>query len=184
MEKMTLTLEGKHFKRQYLLYIIEITHGEVNHYYIGQTGDHNYITARPPFRRLAGHLEDVGRSTQNQIYRYLAAEVSGFPEAAKKDSNFNEKIKQAVEDYLVGSTVKMYGYSLQEFNPEIARDKHLEIVRKVTLFEKMVINLFRTHSKRIANKKMTQPPRGVECPYQEILNQIIDDFLLDHKKNQ
>jgi hypothetical protein len=179
MEKMTVTLEGQHFKRKYLLYIIEITHGNDKHYYIGQTGDHNYITARPAFRRLAGHLEDVGRSTQNQIYRYLAAEVSGFPEAAKKDSNFNEKIKQAVEDYLVGSTVKMYVYPLQEFNPQIARDKHLEIVRKVTLFEKMVIDLFQIHSKRIANKKVTRPPKDAECPYFQTLNQIRSDFKLN-----
>jgi hypothetical protein len=181
MAEMILTLEGKHFKRQYLLYIIEITHGNDKHYYVGQTGDNRYTTARPAFRRLAGHLEDAGKSTQNQIYRYLAVEVLGLAEAKTK---FDEKVKQAVEDYLVKSTVKMYIYPLQPFEPGIEHDQHLKIVRKVTLFEKMVINLFRTNSKRIANKKMTQPPRDVECPYQEILQQIVTDFKLNHKLNQ
>jgi len=179
MAEMILTLEGKHFQRQYLLYILEITHGNDKYYYIGQTGDNKYTTARPAFRRLAGHLEDVGRSTQNQIYRYLAVEVLGISEAAKKDSTFDEKIKQAVEDYLVGSTVKMYVYPLQPFIPGIEHSQHLKIVRRATLFEKIVINLLLTHSKTIANKNVTPPPRGAECPYSQILNQIVANFKLN-----
>jgi len=173
---MILTLEGQHFKRQYLLYIIEIIHGNDRHYYIGQTGDHNYITARPAFRRLAGHLEDIGRSTQNQIYRYLAVRVLGFQEADSKGSNFDEKTKQSVEDFLVTSTIRMHVYSLQEFIPGIEHEKHLKIVREVTLFEQMVIDLFRNHEKRIANKKIIKPLIGKECPYPEILTRINDDF--------
>lgn len=107
----------------------------------------------------------------------------GFSEAARKDSKFNENLKQNVEDYLVGSTVRMYVYCLQEFNPKIARDKHLEIVRKVTLFEKMVIDLFRSQKKNIANKKMTKRKINYECPYQEILQQIVTDFELNPDKN-
>ena len=179
MGEMILTLEGKHFQRQYLLYILEITHGNDKYYYVGQTGDNRYITARPAFRRLAGHLEDVGTSTQNQIYRYLAVEVLGMSAAARRDSKFDEKIKQAVEDYLVGTTIKMYFYPLQPFIPGIEHSQHLKIVRKVTLFEKIVINLFLKHSKTIANKSLTPAPRGAECPYPEVLNQIIISFNLD-----
>jgi len=180
MAEMILTLEGKHFQRQYLLYIVEITHGNDKYYYVGQTGDNNYKTARPAFRRLAGHLEDVGWSTQNQIYRYLAVDVLGISEAARKDSTFDEKkIKQAVEDYLVGSTVKMYVYSLQPFIPDIEHSQHLKIVRKVTLFEKIVIGLLLTHSKTIANKNVALPPEGAECPYPQVLNQIVADFKLN-----
>ena len=183
MAKMILTLEGKHFQRQYLLYIVEITHGNDKYYYVGQTGDNNYITARPAFRRLAGHLEDVGRSTQNQIYRYLAVEILGISEAARKDSTFDEKIKQAVEDYLVGSTVKMYVYSLQPFIPDIEHSQHLKIVRKVTLFEKIVIGLLLTHSKTIANKNVALPPEDAECPYPQVLNQIVADFKLNKQND-
>lgn len=184
MAEMILTLEGKHFQRQYLLYIVEITHGNDKYYYVGQTGDNNYTTARPAFRRLAGHLEDVAKSTQNQIYRYLAVEVLGISEAARKDSTFDEKIKQAVEDYLVGSTVKMYVYPLQPFIPGIEHSQHLKIVRKVTLFEKIVIRLLLTHSKTIANKNVAPPPEGAECLYPQVLNQIVADFKLNHKLNK
>jgi hypothetical protein len=176
MADMILTLEGQHFRRQYLLYIIEITHGDDHHFYIGQTGDHHYITARPAFRRLAGHLDDGGRSTENQVYRYLAEKVLGFSEAGDKSENFNEKTKQAVEDYLVHSTVRMHVYSLQEFPPDIEREAHLTNVRKVRLFEKIVIDLFRKHQKRIANKKLSRIPEGEECPYPEILDRIKNDF--------
>lgn len=156
---MVLTLEGQHFRRQYLLYIIEIIHGSDSHYYIGQTGALNYITARPAFRRLAGHLEDIGRSTQNQIYWYLAVRVSGIQETNGKMSSFDEKTKQAVEDFLVNSTIRMHVYSLQEFVPGIEPEKHLEIVRKGTLFEQMVIGLFRNQEKRIVNKKIPRSHR-------------------------
>jgi len=179
MEKITLKLEGHHFKRQYLLYIIEISHGNDKHYYIGQTGDHNYTTARPAFRRLAGHLEDLGGSTQNQIYRYIAEIVLEFSEAGQKNSKFDEKIKQAVEEFLVDSTITMHIYPLQPFSPGIEKDRHLEIVRKVSLFEKIVINLFRTNKKSIANKKLTLPKKGAECPYPQIFAEIITDFMLN-----
>lgn len=179
MAEMVFMLEGKYFRRQYLLYIVEIAHGNDKYYYIGQTGDNKYTTARPVFRRLAGHLEDVGGSTQNQIYRYLAVEVLGISDASKKDSAFDEKIKQAVEDYLVGSTIRMYAYPLQPFVPRIEHSQHLEIVRRATLFERIVINLFLTHSKTLANKDVTPPPRGAECPFPQALNQIVADFRLD-----
>ena len=180
MAEMVFTLEGKYFQRQYLLYIVEIAHGNDKYYYIGQTGDKKHTTARPVFRRLAAHLEDTGRSTQNQVYRYLAVEVLGIADAKKKDSAFDGKIRQAVEDYLVGSTISMYAYHLQPFVPGIEHSQHLKIVRRVTLFEKIVINLFWTHSKTIANKKsVAAPSKGTECPFPQALNQIIADFRLD-----
>jgi hypothetical protein len=173
---MLLTLEGQHFRRQYLLYIIEIIHGQDRHYYIGQTGDHNYITARPAFRRLAGHLDDSGRSTENQVYRYLAAKVLKYAAAEDKSENFSEEIKQAVEDYLVHSTVRMHVYSLQEFPQSIEREAHLENVRKVRHFEKMVMELFTEGKKKIANLKISKPSGGRECPYPDILKRIKIDF--------
>jgi hypothetical protein len=176
MVDIILTLEGRYFKRQYLLYIIEISHGNDKHYYIGQTGDHNVITARPAFRRLAGHLDDQGASTQNQVYRYLAFDVLKFTKPKGKSKKFDEKLKQAVEDYFVGSTIDMNIYILDPFIQGIDRDHHLKMVEKVTHFEKIVIDLFRKHQKKIANKKLSKPLKGKDCPYPEILKRIESDF--------
>ncbi|MGA2917764.1 hypothetical protein [Methanoregula sp.] len=175
---MILTLEGQHFRRQYLLYIIQISNGNDNHFYIGQTGDNNATTARPAFRRLAAHLGDSGSSTENQVYQYLAEHVIEFPSNDNKGEKFNKKIKQAVEDYLVHSTISMYVYSLQEFPPGIEREVHLANVRKVRLFEKIIIDLFIKHQKKIANKKLSKPPRGAVCPYPDIFKRIESDFKL------
>jgi hypothetical protein len=175
---MTIILEGQHFRRQYLLYIIEILNGDDRHFYVGQTGDHNAVTARPAFRRLAAHLGDRGSSTENQVYRYLAECVIDNPNVNKINKNFNEQTKQEVEDYLVHSTITMYVYGLQEFPPGIEREIHLANVRKVRLFEKMIIALFRKHRKKIANKILPKLLKGKECPYPEILKRIESDFQL------
>lgn len=176
MADMILCLEGKHFRRQYLLYVIEITHGQDKYYYIGQTGDNHYKTARPAFRRLAGHLEDLGRSTQNQVYKYLAFEVLDNPRPKEKKYNFSDKIKQSVEDFLVDSEVKMYVYRLQSFESAISHEEHLGNVRNVITFEQMVIELFKARFRNIGNKKERKIPSAVKCPYPEILIQIKNDF--------
>jgi len=174
---MILTLEGQHLRRQYLLYIVEIVHENDSYYYVGQTGDNRYTTARPAFRRLAGHMEDLGTSTQNQIYRFLAVDILKFSEAKRK-KRFSDKIKQSVEDFLVNSTVKMYIYHLQPFQPGIEHDQHLAVVRKVTIFERMMISLLLFNSKKIANKKFKEIRKDVICPYPDVLNRIIADFKL------
>lgn len=67
-----LEIEGKHLESAYSVYIIEVNNKENNkeskYYYIGQTGDSQYITARSPLRRLMGHLTDIKSSTQNQVF--------------------------------------------------------------------------------------------------------------------
>ena len=138
MSKIILSLNGTYFKRQYLVYVVEVVHNNERFYYIGQTGDNRYVTARPVFRRLAAHLEDVGTSTQNQIYRFIAKDILGITKAAEKRSAFDEHTKQMVEKYLTNSIIVMHAYPLQPFMASVKHAEHLEIVRKVTLFEKIV----------------------------------------------
>jgi len=176
MADMVLELLGKHFRRQYLLYIIEISHGDDEYFYVGQTGDNKYITARPAFRRLAAHFEDQGRSTQNQIYRYIAADILKIEEARNKQSAFTPQTKQAVEDYLVNSVVRMYVYSLEPFSSTATHEKHLQKVRKATLLEKQVIDAFLQHNRKLVNKDLIRPPIGASCPYPGALEQIKQDF--------
>ncbi|MBT9131846.1 MAG: hypothetical protein DDT33_00347 [Firmicutes bacterium] len=178
MADMSLELLGEHFRRQYLLYIIEISHGDDKYFYVGQTGDNRYTTARPAFRRLAGHFEDGGQSTQNQIYRYIAADVLKIEEARNKQSAFTSQTKQAVEYYLVNSVVKMHAYSLEPFSSKATHEKHLQKVRKVTLLEKQVIAAFLQHNRRLVNKKLVILPTGDSCPYPQALEQIKQDFSL------
>jgi hypothetical protein len=156
---------------------VEIIHDNDEFYYVGQTGDNRDTTARPAFRRLAGHMEDLGTSTQNQIYRFLAVDVLNFSEARQK-KRFDDEVKQAVEDFLANSTVKMYVYHLQPFQPGIEHVQHLAVVRKVTNFERMVIDLLSINSKKIANKKLKKIKKTTACPYPDALDQIIADFKL------
>ena len=173
MPDIRIELPGAHFRRAYLLYVIEICHGKEQYFYVGQTGDNNYVTARPAFRRLSGHLDDSGRSTQNQVYKYIAANILGHREATSKAS-FPEAVKQDVEDFLVDSTVLMHIYKAKAFKPDVSRHNHLREVRAVTLMEKYVMVSFLEAGRLLMNKKIVKP-RGA-CPYPRLLIRIKSDF--------
>ena len=177
MADIVFELVGVHFRRQYLLYIIELSHKGENYYYIGQTGDHRYTTARPAFRRLAAHFEDREKSTQNQVYKYIASNLQGH--------NFiDDNAKQAVEEFLVNSRTKMYSYSLEPFVRTNSHDAHLKKVHNVTNFEKLVINLFITNGKKLMNKKVPSIEFNSVCYYPNALKQIVADFGLDGGKRR
>ena len=173
MSDLLIELPGVQFRRAYLLYVIEICRDQARYFYIGQTGDHNYITARPPFRRLSGHLDDIGRSTQNQVYRYIAVKILGHEEVESKAA-FSEEVKQAVEDFLVGSTVRMHIYQAHQFDPRITRANHLTAVKRVSLLEKFVIKAFANSGKTLMNRMITPPVEA--CPYPKLLARITSDF--------
>lgn len=173
MPDFSIELTGEQFRRAYLLYVIEICHNKDRYYYIGQTGDKNYITARPAFRRLSGHLEDRGESTQNQVYRYVATKVLGYGEAENREA-FHEKIKQAVEGFLVGSNVRMHIYKAHPFDPAISHSDHLTNVRKISLLERHVIRAFTNSGKSLINKTTIEPTEP--CPHPRLLARIKLEF--------
>jgi hypothetical protein len=175
MPDIRIELPGAQFRRAYLLYVIEICHGKEQYFYVGQTGDNNYLTARPAFRRLSGHLDDTGQSTQNQVYRYIATDIVGHKEASSKIS-FRESVKQDVEDFLVDSTVLMHIYKVKPFEPDVSRINHLRIVKDVTLMEQYVMVLFLEAGRSLMNKKILKPTDT--CPYPKLLARIKSDFNL------
>jgi hypothetical protein len=175
MPDVQIELPGAHFRRAYLLYVIEIRHGKEQYFYVGQTGDNHYLTARPAFRRLSGHLADTGRSTENQVYRYIATNILGH-EGAVSQISFSEAVKQDVEDFLVGSTVLMHVYRVKPFKPNVPRDNHLRDVRNVRLMERHVMASFLGAGRLLMNKKIQKPVSG--CPYPRLLVRIKSDFKL------
>ncbi|MBI2329760.1 MAG: hypothetical protein HYU85_09075 [Chloroflexi bacterium] len=172
MADMIFELTGEHFRRRYLLYVVELSHGDDKYFYVGQTGDRKFQTARPAFPRLAAHFGDQARSTQNQIYQYVARDILGF----SNQVGFNDKSKQAVEDYLVGSNVRMYVYFVGLFDSTIKLEEHAENRRKVEELEKHVIDTFHRNGKRLMNKKRALS--SIDCPYPEILKLVARDLEL------
>lgn len=173
---MVFELKGEHFKRRYLLYIVELSHKGNQYFYVGQTGDTRVITARPVFRRLAAHLEDR-KSTQNQLYQYVAHDILRFPEDEGKKIAFTERAKQAVEEYLVKSNIKMYAYHLESFLPTTT-EEHKKKRRKSQKIEKQAIAVFRKNGRRLMNKKQTPSAPCADCPYPEVLKRVVTDFNL------
>ena len=173
-----ITIDGQLFRRQYLLYVIALDNKHEQFWYVGQTGDRKYITARPPIRRLTAHFEDTGQSTQNQIYRHIASKSLCLPEGSRREGAFSESLKQAVEDYLVDSTIRMQVYCLEPLRPGIDRDKHLKIVKRVTDFEDFVVSALLSNGRRLANRAVRRQTRTTP-PYPEVFARILGDFGLE-----
>ena len=173
MPDIRIDLPGTQFRRAYLLYVIEVTRNGDAYFYVGQTGDNNYVTARPPFRRLAGHLEDVGQSTQNQVYRFIATEVLGHGDARGR-TTFSETVKQSVEDFLASASIAMHIYRVCPFDPKVERAEHRAIVWEVSRLEQRVIAAFQGAGKRLMNKRFISVP--ADGPHSDVLVRIRADF--------
>lgn len=175
MSDFLIELVGAQFKRAYLLYVIEIRHKQGTYFYVGQTGDNRYITARPAFRRLAGHLEDIGQSTQNQVYRDIAVNILKYRVAERK-ATFPEEIKLGVETFLVNSTVRMHVYVVEPFEHLVSKLNHLATVRRITQLENFVLQSFRDSGRYLMNRRFKHPMG--DCPYPDVLERVKSDFSL------
>ncbi len=177
MADLVTELIGEHFRRRYLLYIVEISHGRSMYFYVGQTGDTRVITARPVFRRLAAHLENR-KSTQNQVYQYVAHDILKFPEDEGNKTAFTEGARQAVEKYLVKSNIKMYAYYLERFQSTFTPEEHKKRRRKTQKMKNQVIAVFRENGRELINKRSTPTASYADCPYPEVMKKVARDFNL------
>lgn len=145
-------IDGKYLKSSYSVYIVEIINNESKCYYIGQTGDANYVTSRSPLRRLIGHLSDVKSSSENQIYKAIVKMLIKKEHTNLKSYTRDEK--ELIENYFVTSIIKMYSYPLFEFKYDETIENHRNIRKEVLEFEKQIIDLFSKSSLMVLNKKL------------------------------
>ena len=143
-----LNLDGKEqLKSMYSIYIIVLKNGNNKYFYIGQTGDRNYISARSPFLRLTGHLDKRESSTQNQLYKGIVEKILKI----KYDNNTYEN----VEKYFLNTKLLMYTFPIFDFKYGATIDEHTEKRGKVEKIENTLINHFieKYGKDKIINKK-------------------------------
>lgn len=158
MNYYRIHIDGKQFEQQYLVYIVRLRHSsDTVRYYVGQTGDRHYRTARPAFRRLAAHFEDRGYSTQNQVYRAVAGML--HKKEFKSRTRFSNDVKHEVSKYLVESQIDMFVFPIRPFDREVSSDQHKENVRFIEGVEQCTIwALCERHGKdAVLNKRISAP---------------------------
>jgi hypothetical protein len=159
MEHYQIILEGKHFQKNYLIYVISVINEQKgNYYYVGQTGDRNYRTARPAFSRLAGHFRDLKSSTENQVYKGILEKILKYD--SKDPKNYTEKIKNTISEYLSNSKVIMDVFPIIKFEPTVEMTEHKKNLSYVENIEKYLIKKLSEHynsKDRILNKKIHKP---------------------------
>jgi hypothetical protein len=175
MDYFTIQVEGLQFKKSYLIYVIEINHrNNGKYFYIGQTGDRNYRTARPAFRRLAAHFIDQGNSTENQVYRQIAVKILGI-ESAINRNKFTSDIKQKVSEFLVNSKIIMYAFPIFQYQDNVPSEEHKQNRIKVETLERIIINNFISNHgvDRILNNKIQSDIGAHTDELQEKVNNIM-----------
>ena len=175
MDYFSIDIDGRQFRKSYLIYVVEIIHkNKGQFFYIGQTGDRNYLTARPAFRRLGGHFSDQGHSTENQVYRQIAVKVLEL-KGAEKRATFSPTIKKAVSDFLVNSKTKMHVFPIRNFTDEITENQHKENREFVESIEKRVIHkiIDKFGENRILNKKILHSGNLDNKTTKELTDEII-----------
>jgi hypothetical protein len=153
MENYKIIIDGKkQFKNSYLIYIIEIEYNCIDKYfYIGQTGDRNHKSARPPFFRLSGHLNQQEKSTENQIYKGIVEQI------LKLDWNNKDDLRIKVNNFLINSIITMTVFPIFDYNYEIEMNLHKNNRIKVEEIENLLISEYikKYDRKKILNKKYT-----------------------------
>ena len=174
LDNFTIKLEGKHFSNSYLVYILRLGINGIDYHYIGQTGDNNHITARPAFRRLAGHFEDSNTSTQNKIYRFMARE---FIEPVGENKVITREVRSEIEKLLMTTEVEIFVYPLMEFDYRLVVPQiHKEKVKRVKEFEKHVIHWFDQNDYRLINSLRAALVIPMNDLFPEKMEAIKQDF--------
>lgn len=178
MNYYKISIDGKQFEKHYLIYIIQLRHQSKKYYYVGQTGDRHYKTARPAFRRLAGHLEDQGYSTQNQLYKAIMEQILKRRSEAK--GSFSNELKAEVSTYLVQSDIDMYVFPLLQFDEGVDQRLHSQNVLYVETVEKFLIQklMVQVGADSVLNKRKDLPASGsdAESVAEEILNMLMGEL--------
>ncbi len=140
MDFFRIHIDGEQFKPAYLVYVVRVRLSDgAEYFYVGQTGDRHYKAARPAFRRLAAHFDEQGSSTQNQIYRGLAARVLGVDTTAK--APFQPGLREDMAVFLSSTQIDMFAFPMHEFLSDASRTKHQEQVRRVEQIEQAAIRI-------------------------------------------
>lgn len=172
MEYFSIEIDGNHFKKNYLIYVIAIKKSDdINYFYIGQTGDRNYITARPAFRRLGGHLSDQGHSTENQVYRAIATSILKLE--PKNKQTFSPEIKHEVSKFLISSKITMHVFPIRDFPDDISKEEHNFNMLFIEQIERGVINTFilKYGREKILNKKI--------LPLKDLNNKDVNKWVIE-----
>lgn len=132
MEHSQITIKGTDLQSAYGVYVVLIKDQEKTFYYVGQTGDAKYISARSPFYRIAAHL-GYSTSTQNQVYKALSEQLG-------IDLFDSRKAREEMENWLADKKLDIHYFKVDDFEfldelMEEHKQEHTDKRRKTLALE-------------------------------------------------
>ncbi len=137
-----LKIAGNLLGNKYGVYIVQIDCNGSSYFYVGQTGDAKYISARSSFYRLAAHLA-YGKSTQNQVYEALRGKVG------------TDTSREEMENWLNDASIEMFFFPTDDFvyleESRENKDMHHGKIRKTLALETALIKIGKDRGLEILN---------------------------------
>ena len=152
------------------IYLFEIIKDSEKHFYIGMTGDNHYPSARSILHRLAGHIDLLKHSTQNQL---IVGVKNLFNKKLDEDLTLAElkTLNIKLHHWPIEGFVK-WGNSMNNINKSLNEyKKYKEIQQKVLALENKLIHDFETRLFNDTNGKLNNT---LEPEYLSIYNAVRD----------
>lgn len=141
-DKLQINFNASWFKSRYYVYVITVVHGHKIYYYVGQTGDRKYTTARSPFYRLWGHFNPYNSKSGTDSQLIKALFKKGILEDVKGVSK-RQIIDKALFEKKISITTSFY--PIEEFiNNETIEHKRKR--KAAEAVETALINMFEANS--------------------------------------
>lgn len=112
MKSFEIKIKSEWLQSAYYVYAISIKYKKKQYYYIGQTGDNHYHSARAPLYRIGGHFAK-GVSTENQIVKYFKETI------LKKDVS-----KTELEQALLESEITYQFWEIEKLDEHDNNEQH------------------------------------------------------------
>lgn len=137
----------------YYVYVAKIVVNGQLFYYIGQTGDGHYHTARGPLYRMSGHLAKSDSSTQNQLIKGLQ---NNFPNTD-------------IETILQNTAIQYTFFKIADYDAKDTKEQHQTKRLSTLCIERLLIFRFCQQNSKVFNE-------AVKTARSAAMKELSDDY--------
>lgn len=166
-----LQFNGRLLYPSFSIYLFEITHDtKGKFFYLGMTGDNHYPSARSILHRLAGHIDVLKKSTQNQFIKGLKKDIFDKEDLSSDDLC---KINVSLHHWPIKGFKKWVGNMKEIDKKSIEYEKYKKTQSEVSNLEKKLIRYCKDNGYNLLNKAHSKEYSEPKEDFLNVYNAVI-----------